>query len=62
MDFPPLEVMMFRDKILTLRKLEVEQLYESLLRFKGILIQCLTYEIPDIVFKEYFNMISWYKN
>lgn len=35
-NFPPLEIMMFWDKILTFKKLEGEQLNESWMRFKEL--------------------------
>lgn len=52
MDFRPSEMMMFQDNILTLKQLEGDQLHESWTRFKVILIQCPTHEIPGVVLLE----------
>uniref|UniRef100_M1DF70 Uncharacterized protein n=1 Tax=Solanum tuberosum TaxID=4113 RepID=M1DF70_SOLTU len=57
MDFPPLEVMMFRDRILTYKQLEGEGIHESWLRFKALLVQCPIHEIPDVVLLEFFTRV-----
>uniref|UniRef100_M1DXD2 Uncharacterized protein n=1 Tax=Solanum tuberosum TaxID=4113 RepID=M1DXD2_SOLTU len=54
MEFPPLLVMMFRDRILTFKKLEGERIHEIRARFKSLLIRCLTNEILDIVLLDCF--------
>jgi len=53
-DFHPIEVMIFRDRILTFKQLEGERLHESWLRFNALLVQCPTHEIPDVVLLECF--------
>uniref|UniRef100_M1DUK6 Retrotransposon gag protein n=1 Tax=Solanum tuberosum TaxID=4113 RepID=M1DUK6_SOLTU len=54
MEFPPLEVMMFRHRILTFKQLESDRIHEAWSRFKSLLIRCPTYEIPDIVLLDCF--------
>uniref|UniRef100_M1DUY8 Retrotransposon gag protein n=1 Tax=Solanum tuberosum TaxID=4113 RepID=M1DUY8_SOLTU len=54
MEFPPLEVMMFRDRILTFKQLEGEWIHEVWARFKSHVIRFPTHEIPDIVFLDCF--------
>uniref|UniRef100_M1E0H8 Retrotransposon gag protein n=1 Tax=Solanum tuberosum TaxID=4113 RepID=M1E0H8_SOLTU len=54
MDHLPLEVMRFRDNILTFKHLKGEQTHESWLRFKALLLQCPTHEIPELVLLECF--------
>uniref|UniRef100_M1DVW0 Retrotransposon gag protein n=1 Tax=Solanum tuberosum TaxID=4113 RepID=M1DVW0_SOLTU len=54
MEFPLLEVMMFRDHILTSKQLEGERINEEWGRFKELLVQCPTHEILDIVLLDCF--------
>uniref|UniRef100_M1DRS4 Uncharacterized protein n=1 Tax=Solanum tuberosum TaxID=4113 RepID=M1DRS4_SOLTU len=54
MEFPSLEVMMFRDRILTFKQLEGERIHEAWARFKSLLFRWPTYEIPDIVLLDCF--------
>uniref|UniRef100_M1DHH8 Uncharacterized protein n=1 Tax=Solanum tuberosum TaxID=4113 RepID=M1DHH8_SOLTU len=54
MDHLLVEVMRFRDNILTFKHLEEELFYESWLRFKALLLQCPTHEVPDQVLLECF--------
>uniref|UniRef100_M1DV52 Uncharacterized protein n=1 Tax=Solanum tuberosum TaxID=4113 RepID=M1DV52_SOLTU len=54
MDHLPVEVMRFRDNILTFKQLEWELFHESWLRFKALFIQFSTHEIPDLVLLECF--------
>ena len=54
MEHLPVEVMRFRDHILNFKHLEEEPFHESWLRFKTLLIQCPTHEIPDLVLLECF--------
>uniref|UniRef100_M1BJ02 Retrotransposon gag protein n=1 Tax=Solanum tuberosum TaxID=4113 RepID=M1BJ02_SOLTU len=53
-EFPLLEVMMLRDRILTFKQLEGERIHEAWARFKSFLIRCPTHEIPDIVLLDCF--------
>uniref|UniRef100_M1DRY5 Retrotransposon gag protein n=1 Tax=Solanum tuberosum TaxID=4113 RepID=M1DRY5_SOLTU len=46
--------MRFRDRILTFNHLDGELFHESWLRFKTLLTQCPTHEIPDLVLLECF--------
>uniref|UniRef100_M1DHW1 Integrase core domain containing protein n=1 Tax=Solanum tuberosum TaxID=4113 RepID=M1DHW1_SOLTU len=46
MEFPQLEVMMYRDRILTFKQLEDEWIHETWARFNELLTQCPTYELP----------------
>lgn len=47
MDTLPLRLMTFTDNILNLNKLEGQGIYELWKRFKILLQQCPTHEIPD---------------
>jgi len=53
-DFHPIEVMMFRDRILTFKQLEGERIHESWLRFEALPVRLPTHEIPDVVLLECF--------
>lgn len=53
-----LEVMIFKDTIITFKRLEGKQLHESWIRFKTLLIKCPTHEILDIVLLECFREVS----
>uniref|UniRef100_M1DZW1 Uncharacterized protein n=1 Tax=Solanum tuberosum TaxID=4113 RepID=M1DZW1_SOLTU len=44
-EFPLLEVMIFRDRILTFKQLEGEQIHKSWARFNELITQCLTHDI-----------------
>uniref|UniRef100_M1DFT9 Retrotransposon gag domain-containing protein n=1 Tax=Solanum tuberosum TaxID=4113 RepID=M1DFT9_SOLTU len=54
MKFPPLEVMMFRDCILTFKQLEGERILKSWARFKELITQCPTHDIPNIALLDCF--------
>uniref|UniRef100_M1BMY1 Uncharacterized protein n=1 Tax=Solanum tuberosum TaxID=4113 RepID=M1BMY1_SOLTU len=54
MDHLPIEVLRFRDSILTFKNLEGELFHESWLTFKTLLIQYPYNEIPDLVLLDYF--------
>uniref|UniRef100_M1DKR4 Retrotransposon gag protein n=1 Tax=Solanum tuberosum TaxID=4113 RepID=M1DKR4_SOLTU len=58
-DYEPIEhlsveMMRFRASILTFKKMQGELFHESWLRFKALLIQCPTHEIPDLALLECF--------
>uniref|UniRef100_M1DA05 Retrotransposon gag protein n=1 Tax=Solanum tuberosum TaxID=4113 RepID=M1DA05_SOLTU len=50
----PVDVMTFKDHILNFNHLGGEPFHESWLRFKTLLIQCPTHEIPDLVLLDCF--------
>ncbi|WMV45846.1 hypothetical protein MTR67_039231 [Solanum verrucosum] len=52
MEHSLVEVMMFRDKILTFKQSEGEQLHEAWQRYKALLGQCPTHGVPDTVILE----------
>uniref|UniRef100_M1DLU3 Uncharacterized protein n=1 Tax=Solanum tuberosum TaxID=4113 RepID=M1DLU3_SOLTU len=54
MEFPPLEIMMFREWILTFKQLEGEQIHKSWEIFTELITQCPTHDIPDIILLDCF--------
>jgi len=54
MEHLPAKVIRLRDHILNFKHLEGEPSHESWLRFKTLLMQCPTHEIPDLVLLECF--------
>jgi len=54
MEHLPAGVMRLRNHILNFKHLEGEPFHESWLRFKTLLMQCPTHEIPDLVLLECF--------
>uniref|UniRef100_M1DL11 Integrase core domain containing protein n=1 Tax=Solanum tuberosum TaxID=4113 RepID=M1DL11_SOLTU len=54
MEFPPLEVMMYRDRILTFKQLEDERIHETWARFSELLTQFPTHGILDTILLDYF--------
>uniref|UniRef100_M1DVN9 Retrotransposon gag protein n=1 Tax=Solanum tuberosum TaxID=4113 RepID=M1DVN9_SOLTU len=54
MEFPPLEVMMFRDRILTFKQGKGEQIHKSWARFNELINQCPNHDIPNIALLDCF--------
>uniref|UniRef100_M1DUA1 Retrotransposon gag protein n=1 Tax=Solanum tuberosum TaxID=4113 RepID=M1DUA1_SOLTU len=54
MEFLPLEVMIFREHILTFKQLEGEQIHKLWARFNELISQCPNHDIPDIALLDYF--------
>uniref|UniRef100_M1DWR9 Retrotransposon gag protein n=1 Tax=Solanum tuberosum TaxID=4113 RepID=M1DWR9_SOLTU len=54
MDFLPLEVMIFQERILTFKQLEGERIHKSWARFNELINQCPIHDIPDIALLDCF--------
>uniref|UniRef100_M1DIJ2 Uncharacterized protein n=1 Tax=Solanum tuberosum TaxID=4113 RepID=M1DIJ2_SOLTU len=54
MEFLPLEVMIFRERILTFKQLEDERIHKSWARFNELINQCPNHDIPDIALLDCF--------
>uniref|UniRef100_M1DNX7 Uncharacterized protein n=1 Tax=Solanum tuberosum TaxID=4113 RepID=M1DNX7_SOLTU len=54
MEFPPLEVMIFCDRILTFKQLEGERIDKSWARLNELITQCPTHDILDIILLDCF--------
>ncbi|XP_049414650.1 uncharacterized protein LOC125877383 [Solanum stenotomum] len=54
MDFLPVEVMIFRECILTFKQLEGERIHKSWARFNELINQCPNHDIPDIALLDCF--------
>ena len=52
--FPPSKMMTLRDSIQSFKRLEGEQIHETWLRFKKLVLQCPTHGFPDNVLLQYF--------
>uniref|UniRef100_M1DM98 Uncharacterized protein n=1 Tax=Solanum tuberosum TaxID=4113 RepID=M1DM98_SOLTU len=54
MEFPPLEVVVFRNRILTFKQLEGERIHKSSASFNELINQCPNHDIPNIALLDYF--------
>uniref|UniRef100_M1DXV6 Retrotransposon gag protein n=1 Tax=Solanum tuberosum TaxID=4113 RepID=M1DXV6_SOLTU len=54
MEFPPLEVMVFQNRILTFKQLEGERIHRSWARFNELINQCPNHDIPNVALLDCF--------